>query len=223
MNINRNLCEVRDRIEKAALKSGRRGCDITLVAVSKTVDEEAVRQAWELGVKDFGENRVQELIKKSNALPEAHWHFIGRLQTNKVKDVVNRAYLIHSLDRWQLAYELDKRAGQENKQVEALIQVNITGENSKTGFAAAEVVDFLAACSEFNYLQIRGLMTMAIEDENPENSRAVFRELNELCQRMKRKNPQVKLDYLSMGMSQDYEVAIEEGANIVRIGSALFK
>lgn len=223
VNISKNLAEVRSRIEKSARQSGRSGHDITLVAVSKTVNELAISQAWDLGIEDFGENRVQELVRKSSALPEACWHFIGRLQTNKVKDVISRVGLIHSLDRWQLAQELDKRARQNGHPVRALVQVNITGEKSKTGISTQEVFDFIDSCGEFQSLQIMGLMTMAIEDDNPENSRPVFKELAELGRSISKRFPKADFPYLSMGMSQDYEVAIEEGANIVRIGSALFK
>lgn len=221
--ISQRLAQIKQRIELAALRSGRGGQEITLVAVSKMVDDSAVRHAFELGVTDFGENRVQELIRKRGNLPEARWHLIGRLQTNKVKDIVGKACLIHSLDRWGLAEEIDKRGHLLGIQVPVLLQVNITGEESKTGLPPGDVAEFLNAADGLSYLQIKGLMTIAIEDSNPEASRPVFKELAQLRDRLqKNKYRNIELHYLSMGMSQDFEVAIEEGANLVRIGSALF-
>lgn len=217
------LAEIRSLIERAALKSGRGGQDITLVAVSKMVDDTTVRQAYDLGIRDFGENRVQEFNRKRHQLPQARWHYIGRLQTNKVKEVVGRAYLIHSLDRWALAQEIDRRAQQSGIQVPALVQVNISGEGSKAGLSEGEVESFLNSVGELPALQIWGLMTIAVQESDPEASRPIFRELAQLRRNLQKRNfRNVDLKYLSMGMSQDYEVAVEEGANIVRIGSALF-
>jgi len=210
-------------IDRAARKTGRRGQDITLVAVSKMVDNASVRQAYDLGIVDFGENRVQEFTRKINNLPQARWHLIGRLQTNKVKDIVGRAFLIHSLDRWALAQEINKRGQYLDIKVPVLVEVNISGEESKAGFEAKEVDNFLQSIGELNNIQVLGLMTIAVQDSDPEASRPVFRELTLLKESLARKKySNVNLKYLSMGMSQDYEVAIEEGANIVRIGSALF-
>jgi pyridoxal phosphate enzyme (YggS family) len=187
------------------------------------VDDAAVREAYELGMRDFGENRVQELNRKMNHLPQARWHLIGRLQTNKVKEVVSRAFLIHSLDRWPLAGEINKRGQLLGIRVPVLVQVNISREESKAGLPADEVENFLNSVGELPALQILGLMTIAAQESQPEASRPVFRELAQLHRKLQRKNyHNVELKYLSMGMSQDYEVAVEEGANIVRIGSALF-
>lgn len=215
--------EIRQRIEQSARRSGRSPQEITLVAVSKMADDAEVRQVYELGVRDFGENRVQELVRKMNLLPAARWHMIGRLQTNKVKDLVGRAYLIHSLDRWSLAKEIDGRAGRLGIKVPVLLQVNVSEEASKTGLPLGEVRDFLMAIEDLPCLQVKGLMTMAALDSGAEASRPVFRKLAELRSSLRAESfRNVELDYLSMGMSQDFEVAIEEGANIVRIGSALF-
>jgi pyridoxal phosphate enzyme (YggS family) len=223
-NIELHLNEIRHRIGRAARHSGRRETDITLVAVSKTVGPEAVMAAFELGVTDFGENRVAELVRKNSILPQARWHLIGRLQTNKVKDVVGRTCLIHSLDRWKLAEEINKRGMALGIQVPVLLQVNITGEDSKTGLDPLDVAAFLQSAGQLPAVQIMGLMTMAKDDPDPEASRPVFRELAELRSRMAAlRLENVQLRHLSMGMSQDYEVAVEEGADIVRIGSALFK
>lgn len=220
----KRIVYIRQRIELAARRSERSGQDITLVAVSKMVDNDAVQQAFDLSVNDFGENRVQEFKRKISYLPQARWHFIGRLQTNKVKDVVGKAFLIHSLDRWALAKEINKRAEYLGIEVPVLMQVNISGENSKAGFSADDVNEFLASVGELPSVQVLGLMTIAVQDPDPETSRPVFKELAHLRKKLAAKNySHVDLKYLSMGMSQDYEVAIEEGANLVRIGSAIFE
>lgn len=210
-------------IERAARKTGRTSQDITLVAVSKMVDNAAVRQAYDLGIVDFGENRAQEFARKIDSLPQARWHLIGRLQTNKVKDIVGRAFLIHSLDRWALAQEINKRGLALDIQVPVLLEINISGEESKAGVAPHDADNFLQSVGELTNIKILGLMTIAPQDSDPEGSRPVFHELTLLKESLARKRyHNVDLKYLSMGMSQDYEVAIEEGANIVRIGSALF-
>ena len=175
------------------------------------------------GLTDFGENRVQDLKIKQSRYPQVRWHMIGRLQTNKVKDVIGRAFLIHSLDRWSLAEYIEKRAEKERTVVSALLQVNVSGEKSKSGVAPEEVKDFLHAVSQLNHLRVLGLMTMAPEVDDPEETRPVFKELRRIFDIVKESNyPRVEMRYLSMGMTQDFEVAIEEGANMVRIGRALF-
>ncbi len=224
MGLKQNIEGIQARIEKAAEKSGRKASDIILVAVSKTVDSEMVRRAYDLGLRHFGENRVQELQNKLDSLPEAHWHMIGRLQTNKVKDLVGKVQLIHSLDRWKLAEEIDKRGQQAGLEVPALIEVNISGEIQKAGFAADEVEELLKQAAQFKSLRIHGFMTMAPLTDHAESSRPIFRELADMKKRLgKNSYHNVELKYLSMGMSDDFEVAVEEGANIVRIGTALFK
>ncbi|ABI68268.1 YggS family pyridoxal phosphate-dependent enzyme [Syntrophomonas wolfei] len=221
--IKNNWESIKNKIEQAAFKSGRKASEVTLVAVSKTVDIETVRRAHSLGINDFGENRVNELLSKRESLPGINWHLIGRLQTNKVKDIVGRTTLIHSLDRWRLAQELDKRGLVLEQEVPVLIQLNISGEEQKAGFKPTELGEVLAAAEQFKALRIYGLMTMAPLDPDPERARPLFRELFQLRQKFIDRNyKNVNLKYLSMGMSQDYAVAIEEGANLVRIGSALF-
>jgi pyridoxal phosphate enzyme (YggS family) len=223
MDLQENLTIVKNRIAIAATRSGRSATDITLVAVSKTVDSDIVRRAYELGVTDFGENRVQELNHKIEELPQARWHLIGRLQTNKVKDVVGKAALIHSLDRWNLAEALNKRGLQQGITVPCLLQINIAGEEQKAGIEPDEVESFLESLGQLETLRIEGLMTMAPLLDEGEKARPVFRELYHIKEKMsKNRYYNVNLHYLSMGMSQDYEVAIEEGANIVRVGSAIF-
>ena len=212
-----------DRIAKAAAQSGRTAGEVTLVAVSKTVDVDQVDRAALLGIQDFGENRVPELLRKQQAFPELRWHMIGRLQTNKVKDLIGKTVLIHSLDRWSLARELNRRAQLAQTTVDALVQVNIAGEEQKGGLAPEDVESFLSSLGELPALRIKGLMTMAPEASNAEEVRPVFRELKELkLKLLKRQYDYVDLKYLSMGMSQDFEVAVEEGSNMVRIGSAIF-
>jgi hypothetical protein len=223
MDMHNRIQTIRTRIEDAARRSGRSGKDIVLVGVSKTVDAETACQAYNLGIKDLGENRVQELNHKLTRIPDARWHMIGRLQTNKVKDVVGRVVLIHSLDRWNLAEEINKRGQYLGLKVPALLEINISGESQKAGLCPNDVEPFLQSVGQLPALVICGFMTMAPESPEPETSRPVFRELNSIFKSLQNKDYRnVDLRYLSMGMSQDFEVAIEEGAHIVRIGSALF-
>lgn len=221
--LQRNIRSVQERVKQAALKVGRDPKEITLVAVTKTIDIETVKEAYALGLKDFGENRVQELVAKHRVLPEARWHLIGRLQTNKVKDALERAFLIHSLDRWHLAEYIEKRAGAKNFVANCLLQVNVSGEASKSGVAVNEVREFLRALSGLQHVKVLGLMTIAPEVDDPEEVRPVFRELRSLFETIKKSSyPNVNMQWLSMGMTQDFEVAIEEGATIIRVGRALF-
>lgn len=217
------ITEVQRKIDQAARISGRSGQDITLVAVSKTVDIDVAKMAWDIGIRDFGENRTQELNRKQEAIPSARWHMIGRLQTNKVKDVVGKTCLIHSMDSWHLAEAIHKRGQILQMEVPVLLQVNISGEEQKAGVDPQDVEHFLASLGELENIRIYGMMTMAPLHFEGEESRPVFAALARLNTEMKKKNfHQVDLQYLSMGMSQDFETAIEEGANMVRIGSAIF-
>lgn len=218
-----NIKAVREKVRRAALKAGTDPSAVHLIAVSKTVGLEEIDMACRQGLTDFGENRVQDLKIKQSRYPQVRWHMIGRLQTNKVKDVIGRAFLIHSLDRWSLAEYIEKRAEKERTVVSALLQVNVSGEKSKSGVAPEEVKDFLHAVSQLNHLRVLGLMTMAPEVDDPEETRPVFKELRRIFDIVKESNyPRVEMRYLSMGMTQDFEVAIEEGANMVRIGRVLF-
>ncbi|NLB53300.1 MAG: YggS family pyridoxal phosphate-dependent enzyme [Syntrophomonadaceae bacterium] len=221
--LKQNLVEIRSRIDKAALKSGRKPTDITMIAVSKTVDADTVLQAYDLGIRDFGENRVQQFKLKQSTLPEARWHLIGHLQTNKIKDVIGRVFLIHSLDRWRLAEELNKAAISVNQTVPVLLQVNISGEKQKYGLDPDDVEQFLEAAGQLKMIEIKGFMTMAPLLAKAEEARPIFKELALIKDKMAKNNyTNCNLKYLSMGMSQDFEVAVEEGANMVRIGSSLF-
>jgi len=218
-----NLAEVQRRIEKAAQRAGRRAGEIQMVAVTKTVEVERIKEIVNRGVNILGENRVQEMLEKIPLLPAGiRWHMIGRLQRNKVKYIVGKVDMIQSLDRWSLAEEIQKRAQQNNVVVPVLVQVNLTGEDTKSGLAGNEVFDFLTEVARLENLRVQGLMTIAPFVDDPEEVRPVFKEMRQLAGRLRGKITGVAMDYLSMGMTNDFEVAIEEGANMVRIGSALF-
>lgn len=213
---------VRRHVADAADAAGRDPADVTIVAVTKTVGIAEIRQALAAGISDFGENRVQEFLGKYGLFPSVRWHFIGTLQTNKVKDVVGKAHLIHSVDSCKLIDEISRRALQADVVQPMLLQVNVSGESSKHGFAPHEVRDALIEASQAGGVEVRGLMTMAPLGRLDE-ARWVFRELKDLRDSL-REMPLngVELDELSMGMSSDYRVAVEEGATIVRVGGALF-
>ncbi|GAB6935894.1 YggS family pyridoxal phosphate-dependent enzyme [Calditerricola yamamurae] len=219
------LAAVKRRIQEACRRSGRREDEVTLVAVTKYVDAETVRALLDAGVTDVGENRVQDAVPKWEALGgRGVWHFIGRLQTNKVKDVVGRFAYIHSLDRMTLAEELEKRARQKDTVVRCFLQVNVSGEATKAGVHPDELVEFAREVAKLSRLRVVGLMTMAPIVDDPEETRPVFRALRELRDALRDQGiPGVDPVHLSMGMSGDFEVAVEEGATFVRIGSLLYK
>ncbi|MBS3957600.1 MAG: YggS family pyridoxal phosphate-dependent enzyme [Clostridiales bacterium] len=213
---------VRRHIADAADASGRDPSGITIVAVTKTVGVQEIREAVSAGVADFGENRVQEFLGKRGLFPDVRWHFIGTLQTNKVKDIVGRASLIHSVDSYRLLETIDRRAAEAGVVQPVLLQVNVSGEDSKHGFDPCDVHEALAEASRMDFIEVRGLMTMAPLGR-AEDVRWVFRELRELRDSLHATRLDgVELDELSMGMSGDFRVAVEEGATIVRVGSAIF-
>ncbi len=218
MPIETELAEVRARIKRASERS------VDLIAVTKTVAPEAVQRAYDLGLRDFGENKVQELLEKRKALPkEIRWHMIGRLQTNKVKDIVGAAALIHSLDRIELYEKICAEAvKQKITIVECLMQVNLSGEATKAGFSENKINDFLNRVTANSPVKIKGLMTMAPLTENKNEIRNVFRAARLLFEKLKRDYTGFDWKHLSMGMSGDFEIAVEEGATMVRIGTALF-
>ncbi len=221
--LRQNYAEITRNIEKAAARSGRNPADILLVAVSKTVDTATVSKAYSLGISHFGENRAHNFILKQENLPVARWHFIGQLQTNKVKSIVGKTFLIHSLDRWKLAEEINKASQAVKMETQVLLQVNISGEKQKSGLAPDLVKSFLAEAGQLKMMKIAGFMTMAPLEAPTGEIRSIFREMSNIRQMMLKQDfKHCDLHYLSMGMSQDYEIAIEEGANIVRIGSSLF-
>lgn len=213
-----------EKVEKAAQKSGRRVEDITVIAVSKTVEVERIRVALEEGFVDLGENKVQELMEKYDALGEnCQWHLIGHLQTNKVKYIIDKVRMIHSVDSIELAEEIQKRALKVNRTIDILIQVNVSGEESKFGISPGEVEAFIRKLSTFDHIKVKGLMTIAPYAENQEDIRGVFKQLKKIFIDINAENiDNINMEFLSMGMSNDFEVAIEEGANIVRIGTLIF-
>lgn len=222
-DIGYNINQVLQRIQSAAQSSGRNSSDVTLVGVTKMVDYDAARACYQAGIVDLGENRVQELNYKIPYIPQARWHLIGRLQTNKVKDIVGKVCLIHSVDSWHLAAEIDKRYSRAGLQAAVLIQVNISGEQQKAGINPAEVETFLDSIGQLSSIQVKGLMTIAPEVRNTEETRPIFRELYHFKTTIAKKTlKNVNMEFLSMGMSQDFDIAIEEGSNMVRIGSAIF-
>ena len=219
-----NIAAIKQRINAAASRCERDPASIQLMAVSKTVEPARIREALEAGITLFGENYVQEAREKIPAIGQAvSWHMIGHLQTNKVKYVVNLFNWIHSVDRLELAQELDKRARQNNRKLNVLIEVNVSGETSKSGAEPSRVLELARQISTLPHLQVRGLMTMPPYSDHPETSRPYFRSLSKLRDEIKATAiSNIRLDDLSMGMTDDFEVAIEEGATIIRVGRAIF-
>ena len=221
MSIKDNYLKVLEKIEKAALRAGRAPEEVKLVAVSKTVDIERIREAIEAGVKILGENYVQEAKKKIEEIGKGvSWHFIGHLQTNKAKYAVKLFDMIHSIDSLQLAEELNRRAGKEGRIMKVMLEVNISGERTKFGAEEEGAIELGKGVLGLRNLELIGLMTMPPYFEDPEMSRPYFIQLRELKEKMEKEGISVK--ELSMGMSNDFEVAIEEGATYVRIGTAIF-
>lgn len=224
MSIAENILKVKQRIQKSCLKVGRNPDEVTIVAITKTVPLEKIKEAIDSGITDIGENRVQELLEKKNSIENVRWHFVGHLQTNKVKYIVDFIYLIHSVDSFKLALEIDKRAKKINRVIDILIEVNTSGEKTKYGVEPEKTIDLVKQISEnCEFLRVKGLMTVAAFLPNPEEVRPMFRLLRELKDEIAKLNLQnVEMKHLSMGMSNDFEVAVEEGATIVRIGTAIF-
>ncbi|MGI6677540.1 MAG: YggS family pyridoxal phosphate-dependent enzyme [Dehalobacterium sp.] len=220
MAVNR----IKDEIKAAQKRSLYGAKDVLLLAVTKNVDVERMKEAIESGISVFGENRVQEIEKKYDQIPtKVSWHLIGHLQRNKVKYIINKVSLIHSLDSISLAEEINKRAQQIEKIMPVLVQVNVADETTKFGVSLDQAIPFIQEIKELPNLKISGLMTIGPLVEDVEKVRPIFRQLRELRDQIREMNlPGVSMDYLSMGMSNDYLIAVEEGANIVRIGSGIF-
>lgn len=219
-----HLKEVKDRMKKACAVSGRDEADVTLIAVSKTKPVEMLREAYDAGVRDFGENKVQEILEKYPQLPsDIRWHMIGHLQKNKVRQVIDKVVMIHSVDTVALAEQIEKEAAKRNLDIDILLEVNVAGEESKFGFAPQEVEAALRTIAQLPHVHVQGLMTIAPFVENSEENRDVFKKLYQLNVDMKSKNiDNVNMAVLSMGMTGDYEVAIEEGAGMIRVGTGIF-
>ncbi|WP_457600740.1 YggS family pyridoxal phosphate-dependent enzyme [Hydrogenivirga sp.] len=223
MSACERLTHILERIERACERSGRKPSEVKLLGASKTVPPERIREFYGCGLKTFGENRVQEFLKKYEALSglSIEWHFIGRLQTNKVKYLIDKVALIHSLDRQSLADELQKRASRENRVQGVLIEVNVGGEETKGGVQPEGLCELYEYATSLPNLRVEGLMTIPPYREDPEKVRPFFMKLRELKEELER-HFRVELTHLSMGMSHDFEVAVEEGATIVRVGTLLF-
>ena len=219
-----NFEEVEKKIQAACDRSGRRREDITLIAVSKTKPVDMLKEAYDFGTRIFGENKVQEITEKYDALPrDISWHMIGHLQRNKVKYIIDKVDYIHSVDSVRLAETIEKEAAKHNLTVKILVEVNVAGEEIKFGLSPEEVLPFIEEISEFSHIQVCGLMTIAPFVENPEENRPYFSRLRKLSVDIdSKKVNNVNMSMLSMGMTNDYEVAIEEGATMVRIGTGLF-
>ncbi|MEF9953874.1 MAG: YggS family pyridoxal phosphate-dependent enzyme [Clostridium sp.] len=222
--IRENIELTRAHIKKACERSGRPVTDVTLIAVTKTKPIEMLQEAYDAGSREFGENKVQEILIKTPLLPEdIHWHMIGHLQTNKVKQIIDKVVMIHSVDSVELAVIIEKEAAKINRFIDILLEVNVAQEESKTGFNMEQVNDAILRISEFPHIKIKGLMTIAPFVENSEENRGIFKKLYQLYVDIKSKNiDNVSMSVLSMGMTGDYEVAIEEGATMVRVGTGIF-
>lgn len=221
--IRENLTNVLTTIKEAEEKS-RFHQTVTLVAVSKTHPVSDIQEAYDAGVRDFGENKVQELMSKIDELPsDIRWHLIGHLQRNKVKYIIGRTYLIHSVDSLRLAEEIDKESAKHGVITDILVQVNISEEETKSGIDTADAIALVKDIAKLPNVRIKGLMTIAQETQNPEETRPVFQTLRNLSIDIKALNiDNISMDFLSMGMSGDFVVAIDEGANLVRIGTSIF-
>jgi PLP dependent protein len=228
MSIAENIAVVRERVEAAALRAGRSAGEIALMGVTKTHPPERIREAYAAGLRLFGENRVQEFAAKAGAvadLAEAEWHMIGHLQTNKAAKAAELFSAVDSVDSVKLAEKLDAAARSLRKKLPVLIEINLGGEAEKSGVApdSRELEELLLAASRFEALDFRGLMTVPPFTDDPEDARPFFRKLRELRDAVAaRRLPRIGLDVLSMGMSHDFEVAVEEGSTCVRVGTAIF-
>jgi len=222
--IGDNIREIRENIAEAALRSGREPSEVRLMAVTKTVDDDRILEAIEAGVDIMGENYIQEAKRKIEMMDvDVKWHMIGHLQSNKAKYAVRLFDMIHSVDRMKLAVELDRRSAAAGRVTDILVEVNVSGEESKNGISANEAPDLISQISLLDNLSIRGLMTMPPWFDDPEDARPFFVALRELRDKIIAEDIKgIEMRELSMGMSGDYRVAVEEGATIVRIGTAIF-
>lgn len=219
-----NYEKVMENVKNACARSGRNFDDVTIIAVSKTKPLSDVEELLAHGVTEFGENKVQEMVDKYEHVSKpVHWHLIGHLQTNKVKYIVDKACMIHSVDSVHLAKEIEKEAAKKNLVVKVLLEVNIAHEESKFGINETEVYDLIDAIKDMPHIHVMGLMTIAPFVENPEDNRIYFRKMYQLSLDIKSKCiDNIDMNVLSMGMTNDYEIAVEEGATMIRVGTAIF-
>lgn len=222
--LEKNLKDISKKIENTAEKCNRQSKDITLIAVSKTKPVSLIQDAYNLGIRDFGENKVQEILEKFPALPkDIQWHMIGHLQRNKVKYIIDKVALIHSVDSLRLAVEIDKEARKHGIVMPILIEVNIANEDSKYGLLKEQVIPEICNISRLSNVAIKGLMTVAPFTEKEEENRKYFKSMKELSVDIMKENiDNVCMDILSMGMTGDYSIAIEEGSTMVRVGTGIF-
>ena len=222
--LKENLAKVEENIQAACDRAGRKREEVTLIAVSKTKPVEMLQEIYDENIRDFGENKVQELCSKMEQLPsDIRWHMIGHLQRNKVKYIVGKVELIHSVDTYRLAEEINIQAKKQNVIVPILVEVNIAHEESKFGISAEDAILLVEEISRLENIRIKGLMTIAPYVENPEDNRLYFRKIKQLSVDITNKNiDNVSMEILSMGMTGDYMVAIEEGATMVRVGTGIF-
>ncbi|SKA83570.1 hypothetical protein SAMN05443428_105109 [Caloramator quimbayensis] len=223
MNLSENIEHVKERIERAAEKSKRNPKEIMLIAVSKTQSAEKIIKARDLGLEVFGENKVQEILSKYDEVKNVRWHMIGHLQRNKVKYIIDKVEMIHSLDSIELAQEINKRAEKIGKIMPVLIQINIGREDSKSGIYEEELEEFIEKLIDFKNILISGIMTIPPKSDNELEARMYFKKMRIIFENLKDyKYDNFDIKYLSMGMTADFEIAIEEGANIVRVGTGIF-
>lgn len=222
--VTENLKVVEEKIAEACRRSGRKREDVTLIAVSKTKPVSMIEEAYHAGIRVFGENKVQELTEKYDQLPsDIHWHMIGHLQRNKVKYIIDKAKLIHSVDSLRLMETINREAEKRQLKAKVLLEVNMAKENTKFGLMPEEVMEFIDKVPQFSNISVEGLMTIAPNTENPETNRQIFSALRKLSVDIADKNiDNIHMGVLSMGMTNDYEVAIEEGATMVRVGTGIF-
>lgn len=222
--VKENLQEVIHNMEIACKNSGRDMKDATLIAVSKTKPNDLIMEVYESGIRDFGENKVQDLVKKSEELPkDIRWHMIGHLQTNKVRQLLGNAVLIHSIDSIRLADTIDTEAKKKNIHVDGLLEINVAKEASKYGFIEDELEEVLPIFARYKNLHIKGFMTIAPNVDDAEENREIFKKLKKMSVDINQKNyDNIEVRFLSMGMTGDYVVALEEGADFVRVGTGIF-
>ncbi len=225
MSIESNLAQIKQNISAACSRVGRDPSEVTILAVTKTIDADRINHAVSLGLTDLGENRVQELLSKYELIHgDVRWHLIGHLQTNKVKYIADKVCMIHSVESISLAKEIEKQCAKIDKVMDILIEVNVSGEESKSGITPAEALAFTEEVSKFEHIRVKGLMTMAPFDAKNDELHQIFSNLYKISVDISSKKlDNVSMGCLSMGMTGDYEVAVEEKSTIVRIGTGLFK
>lgn len=225
MSIEANLAQIKQNISAACERAGRDPGEVTILAVTKTIDADTINHAVSLGLTDLGENRVQELLSKYELIKgDVRWHLIGHLQTNKVKYIADKVCMIHSVESISLAKEIEKQCAKIGKVMDILIEVNVSGEESKSGITPAEAIKFTEEVSKFEHIRVKGLMTMAPFDAKNDELHQIFSNLYKISVDISSKKlDNVSMECLSMGMTGDYEIAVEEKSTIVRIGTGLFK